>query len=94
MLHGLLALPTFAFWDFGNIWTGSLFTEFNYRIVKRKTDDKTELYTVIWYGMKCFDLTDPSEYVSELCEEFSPEGLERTVAYLNEKAAEFKTNRA
>jgi len=47
MLNGYLDLPTFTFFDFKNIWTGSVFQEFNYRIMYRQNDGSDELYGVI-----------------------------------------------
>ena len=94
MLHGYFDLPTFYYWDYRehapNIWTGSLFKTFNYRIFAQKVDDKDELCALVWYGMKCFELTPAEEYKLELHEEFTPEGLETLIAKLNKKADEYK----
>ncbi|MBR1392346.1 MAG: hypothetical protein IJ561_00760 [Ruminococcus sp.] len=93
MLHGYLDLPTFTFWRENNIWTGSVFQNFNYRIVQKKLEDDTKvLYSVIWLGSLCFDLVKPEDYVCEHHEEFSPEGLERTIEFLNSKVEEYKQN--
>ncbi len=93
MLHGYLDLPTFAFWDFGNIWTGSVFGEFNYRIFGRKKEDDTKvLCTIVWYGTDCFALVPPEKYVFEKEEEFSPEGLEKIMAFLNSEAEKYKNS--
>ncbi len=89
MLHGYLDLPTFTFFDFKNIWTGSVFQEFNYRIMYKSKDDADYLYGVIWLGKKCFDLIDPKDYICEFYEDFSPEGLETLTAKINEKAEEY-----
>ncbi len=95
MLHGYLDLPTFTFWKEKNIWTGSMFRTFNYRIfkdtVKKGEEEENVLRTVVWYGMDCFDLVSPEDYVIDMNEEFSPEGLERTIAFLNERLAEYKS---
>lgn len=93
MLHGYFDLPTFAFWNFGNIWTGSIFTNFSYRIFKDTVDETDILHTVVWIGMKCFDLVAPEEYAFDHREEFSAEGLEKTTAFLNEKAEEYKNGK-
>lgn len=97
MLHGYLDLPTFTFWKFKNIWTGSMFRTFNYRIVKdeiKPSEDSEEttpvLRTIVWYGMDAFEKTPPEKYVYNETREFSPEGLEQIIAFLNEKLDEFK----
>ena len=33
MLHGYIDIPTIYFFEEKNIWTGSVFNEFNYRIM-------------------------------------------------------------
>ena len=90
MLHGYFDLPTVAFWEFGNIWTGSLFQTFNYRIIPEKKDEEKVLRAVVWYGTDCFELVKPEDLVFEMTEELSVEGLERIIAALNEKAEEYK----
>lgn len=92
MLHGYLDLPTFTFFDFKNIWTGSVFQEFNYRIMYRSNDGADELYGVIWLGKKCFDLINPEEYICEFHEEYSAEGLDSLTIKINEKAEEYRKN--
>lgn len=92
MLHGYLDLPTFTFFHEKNIWTGSVFQNFNYRIMLKTNDDAIELYGVIWEGMKCFDLVDSSEYIEEFHEEFSAEGLEAMIEKLNDRVEKFKSN--
>ena len=91
MLHGYIDIPTIYFFEEKNIWTGSLFQEFNYRIMRVDADDKSELYAVIWYGKKCFDLVDKSEYVLEMHEELSAEGLEVITDKINTAADEYKS---
>lgn len=92
MLNGYLDLPTFTFFDFKNIWTGSVFQEFNYRIMYRQNDGSDELYGVIWLGKKCFDLTGPESYICEFHEEYSPAGLDELAKKINEKADEYRRN--
>ena len=95
MLHGYFDIPTFTFFDEKNVWSGSLYTNFNYRIVpiKRKADDekKSELYVSVWYGTKCIDKAE--ELVAEFHEEFSPEGLENCRKDLTEEFEKFKNIR-
>ncbi len=96
MLHGFLDLPTFTFWKEKNNWTGSIFQSFNYRIfrdsVKNEGDEEETpvLRSVVWYGTDCFDLVKPEDYVLDHNEEFSPEGLEKTIELLNGMAGEYK----
>ena len=75
MLNGYLDLPTFTFFDFKNIWTGSVFQEFNYRIMYRQNDGSDELYGVIWLGKKCFDLTGPKAIFVNFMRNTLPQGL-------------------
>ncbi|MBR6103039.1 MAG: hypothetical protein IKP95_11465 [Ruminococcus sp.] len=90
MLHGHIDIPTISFWEFGNIWTGSVYQTFNYRIAKKTEGERTELWCVIWYGLKCFELLTPEEYDCELHEEVTSEGLERTVDFINGKVDEYR----
>ena len=100
MLHGYLDLPTFTFWEFKNIWTGSMFSTFNYRIVKDEisstegSEEKTPvLRTTVWYGTDAFEITPAEKYAYNETREFSPEGLEQIIAFLNEKIEEFKAEK-
>ena len=90
MLQGYIDIPTIHFFKEKNIWTGSAFDSFNYKIMPVKTDEKSELHCVVWYGKKCFDLVDSSEYACEFHEEFSAEGLEKLVEKLNKSVDEYK----
>lgn len=88
MLHGYIDIPTYNFFKEMNIWTGSLFREFNYRIMPVINDEKKELYCVIWYGTLCYDLVD--DFVSELHEELSVDGLNNLIDKINHAAEEYK----
>ncbi len=92
MLHGYFDLPTFYFFEEMNIWTGSLYTNFNYRITPKKakkdTDEKSELKVSVWYGTKCFDLAD--ELIAQYSEDFSAEGLEACIEDLTKEFEHFK----
>ena len=98
MLHGYLDLPTFTYWKFKNIWTGSMFQTFNYRIFRDEiseegSEEKTVvLRTVVWYGTTAFELVPAENYAYDITEEFSEEGLEKVIAFLNEKLDEFKAS--
>ncbi|WP_294472176.1 hypothetical protein [uncultured Ruminococcus sp.] len=92
MLHGYFDLPTFYFFEEGNIWSGSLYTNFNYRIVPKKakkdSDEKSELKMAVWYGTKCFDMAE--ELVAQYSEDYSAEGLEACIAHLTKEFEHFK----
>jgi hypothetical protein len=87
MYHGYIDVPTFAYFDFGNTWTGSLLNDFNYRIVPKAKDEPPVLKVYIWYGVVCFDL---AETVDEFEEEFSAEGYERVIDKLNKLIGEYR----
>ena len=61
----------------GNIYTGSENT-FNYRLKSDKDAGRIHLW--VWYGMKCFELSEP---VSEHEEDDSEEGYTALVAELD-----------
>lgn len=82
MYHGYIDVPTFAYFDFGNIWSGSLLKDFNYKIIPKAKDEPPVLKVVIWYGSLCLELSTVAE---EFEEEFSAEGYERVIERLNEK---------
>ena len=92
MLHGYFDVPTFTFFDEKNVWSGSLYKYFNYRIVpiKRKPDDdeQSELNVKVWYGLECIDKAKKIE--AEYSEEFSEEGLEKCIQILTEEFEKFK----
>ncbi len=94
MLKGYFDLPTITFFTQKNIWTGSLYTNFNYRItpVNIKEDENTpalkELHSQIWYGTQSFPFV--KEFVCEFHEEMTAEGLEKTIADLTEAFEQFK----
>lgn len=89
MLHGYFDVPTFYYFEEGNVWTGSLYTNFNYRIAPKKakkgTDEKSELKVAVWYGTKCFDQAE--ELTAQFSEDFSDDGLK---ACLEKLTAEFE----
>lgn len=92
MLHGYFDLPTFTFFDEKNVWTGSLYKIFNYRIepIKRKPDDeeKSELFVRVWYGTQCVDKAEKFE--AEYHEDFSAAGLENCIDDLTAEFEKFK----
>jgi hypothetical protein len=100
MYHGYIDVPTFAYFEFGNVWTGSLLGEFNYRITPKKPPKPKKgeeppadqepacLLTEIWYGKYCYEL---SEMVESFKEDYSAEGYERVIAALNERIEKYRT---
>lgn len=92
MLHGYIDIPTIHFFKEKNIWTGSAFDRFNYKIMPVKSDEKSELHCVIWYGKKNYDLVDSNEYVYDFHEELSAEGLEIVIEKINKAVEEYKNS--
>lgn len=94
MLNGYFDLPTITFFTQKNIWTGSLYTNFSYRITpinKPAEDDKPavkELFTQVWYGTQCYN--NVKEFVCEFHEDMTAEGLEKTREHLTGAVEEFK----
>lgn len=91
MLHGYFDIPTFHYFEEGNSWAGSLFTNFNYRIAPKKpkkgTDEKGELKAAVWYGTKCFDQAE--ELIAQFSEDYSEQGLEECLRKLTEEFEHF-----
>lgn len=87
MLHGYFDTPTFTFFDEKNIWTGSLYTKFNYRITPVKGDE-SELLIQVWYGTDCY--TKVTEFKAEYHEEFSAQGLEKAIEDLTTEFEKYK----
>ena len=99
MYHGYIDVPTFAYFDFGNTWIGSLLSEFNYRIVPKKPPKPKKdeappenpepacLEVTIWYGRNCLALSEPAEVFRE---ELSAEGYEAVIAGLNERIGKYR----
>lgn len=97
MLKGYFDLPTITFFTQKNIWTGSLYTNFSYRItpVNTKGDENTppvkELFTQVWYGTQCY--TNVNDFVCEFHEPLTAQGLEATRDDLTKAVDEFKNVR-
>ena len=90
MLHGYIDIPTIYFFQEKNIWTGSIFQEFNYRIMPIENDNgEKELYAVIWYGKLCFDLVNKNDYILEIHEPLTADGLETLTAKINKSIEEY-----
>lgn len=91
MLRGHFDIPTFHYFEEGNVWAGSLYTNFNYRIVPKKadkgSDEKSVLKTSVWYGTKCFDQAE--ELIAQFSEDYSEEGLEKCIEKLNSEFEHF-----
>lgn len=91
MYHGYVDLPTFAYFDFGNVWNGSLLGGFNYRIVPKSGDEPPVLKVTVWYGDLCLD---KSEVAEEFDYPFSDEGYQQLIAMLNERIEKYRTETA
>lgn len=87
MLHGYFDLPTFHFFEEKNIWTGSMYTEFNYRITP-VTGDEKELLVQVWYGTDNYTLV--KDFKAEFHDEFSADGLEKAIKQLTDEFEKFK----
>ncbi|MCR5120934.1 MAG: hypothetical protein K6B74_00780 [Ruminococcus sp.] len=100
MYHGYIDVPTFAYFDFGNTWTGSLLSEFNYRIVPKKPPKPKKgeeppanpepacLEVTVWYGKDCLAVSEPQEVFKE---DYSAEGYEKVIAALNERIEKYRS---
>lgn len=75
-------IPDISLFLEGNTFTGSENT-FNYRI--KPTDDK--LTSFVWYGMKCFELSEPSDVHEE---EKSEEGLHALVHHIDTEYEKYR----
>ncbi|SDA27864.1 hypothetical protein SAMN02910447_02899 [Ruminococcus sp. YE71] len=91
MYHGYIDVPTIAYFEFGNVWSGSLLGTFNYKIIPKSKDEPPVLHVTIWYGTLCLDK-------SEIAEEFdcplSEEGYEELIAMLNERIHAYRSETA
>lgn len=91
MLEGYFDIPAFSFFSQGNIWTGSNYKIFNYRIIpyNAKTDEEKDCLKVyVWYGTDCFDIV--KDFVFQCDEEFSAEGLVNVRKKLTVEFEKFK----
>ena len=91
MLKGYFDIPAFSFFSQGNIWTGSLYKTFNYRIIPEKAksdDEKSCLKVYVWYGTDCFDIV--TDFIAQSEEEYSEEGLESARQKLTEEFEKFR----
>lgn len=91
MLHGYFDLPTITFFNEGNIWSGSMFTYFCYRIEPKKSDESSELFVRVWYGSEC--VTNVKEFIAEYHEELTTDGLEKVIADLTTEFEKYKKTR-
>ncbi len=90
MLHGYFDLPTFVFFDSGNVWAGSMYTDFSYKIDHLAEEKKkTALRLRIWIGTQSIEFVD--EFVFEKTYPFSAEGLETLIGELNSEFEKYKS---
>lgn len=90
MYHGYVDLPTFSYFTFGNIWSGSLLGDYNYKIIPKGKDEPPVLHTIVWYGTLCLEKTEPAE---EFDFPLTDEGYEEMIAALNEKIDTYRKNK-
>ena len=77
------------FFDSGNVWAGSMYTDFSYKI-DYLTDEKkkTDLRLRIWYGTQSIEYVEKFEYEKTFA--FSDEGLEALIGELNAEFEKYK----
>ena len=91
MLHGYFDLPTLVFFDSGNVWAGSMYTNFSYKIdYLTEEKKKTALRLRIWYGAQSIEYAEQFEY--EKTFEFSDEGLAALIGELNSEFDKYREN--
>ncbi len=76
MRYVYMDLPKFEYFDFGNVWKGSILGDFNYKISPENKAEPPVIRMSIWYGDKCFEL---SEIEKEYTEDFSEQGYKALV---------------
>jgi hypothetical protein len=90
MLHGYFDVPTIAFFEQGNVWAGSMHTNFSYKIDMPENDEGSKCLRLrIWYGTESYDLV--KEFVHESTYTFTAEGYEELIRVLNEQFDVFRT---
>ena len=81
-----IMIPTLLFWENGNSWYGSKgLARFFIKPVKDEETGRTDLTIELWKGPLTKEL---SEIIATASFPRSEEGLEQTVAWLEERAAE------
>ena len=85
-----ILIPTLLFWENGNSWYGSKgLARFFIKPVKHETEgeapDRTDLEIELWRGPLTKEL---SEIIATAAFPLSEEGLEETVYWLEEQAAQ------
>ncbi len=91
MLHGYFDLPTFTFFDQGNVWVGSMYTNFSYKIdflIEEKK--KTAFRLRIWFGTQSVEYVD--DFVFEKEFPFTAEAYDELIGVLNEQFELFKAD--
>ncbi|MCD8095343.1 MAG: hypothetical protein LUE12_04365 [Ruminococcus sp.] len=86
MYHGFIDVPPLSYYEFGNVWTGSLLGDFNYKIEPHSKDEPPVLAAYYWYGEKCFEMSECENFI----EGFSEAGYQRIIDKLNEKIKAYR----
>lgn len=95
MYHGYIDVPTFSYFEFGNVYSGSLLDDFNYHIARNKSEDGTYIFTsAVWRGKICFESIDKNQEAKisgafeKFEDDFSEDGYEKLIDRINEKIQE------
>ena len=91
MLNGYFDLPTFVFYSQGNVWVGSMYTNFSYKIDVNKPEegDKT-MRLRIWYGTQSVEYVEDFVFTQEFA--YSKEGYEELIKVLNDRFEVYKAD--
>ena len=89
MLHGFFDVPTFAFFSQNNVWAGSMYTNFSYKIDWTSDDENGKRFRLrTWYGTENIALVENFEHESFYS--FTAEGYDELIAVLNKEFDKFR----
>ena len=77
-------IAKFNYFNSGNVFTGSK-EQFNFRIA----GEEEQLTVAVWYGLFCYD---KSEIKARNSFEFSADGLDKAIRWLEEEYGVYKTH--
>ncbi len=90
MYHGYIDVPPLAYYEFGNIWSGSLLGDYNYKIIPKSKEEPPVLHTIIWYGALSLEKSEP---VEEFDFPLTEEGYEELIAAMNERIHTYRNKK-
>ena len=91
MLHGYFDLPTFVFYSQGNVWVGSMYTNFSYKIDVNKPEEGDKAMRLrIWYGTQSVEYVEDFVFTQEFA--YSKEGYEELIKVLNDRFEVYKAD--